>query len=62
MYKAQSRLRLSVQVKAWKSMDAGDTVLLDHLPFLEALQSTAVSDVRQVVQSYAGQDIPSTFK
>ena len=43
-------------------MEANDTVLLDLLPFLEALQATSVSDVRQVVRSYAGQDIPSTFK
>ena len=51
-----------LQIKGWQKMEVDDTVLLDLLPFLEALQSTHVPDVRSVVRSYAGQDIPTTFK
>ena len=57
-----SKLTLAwLQIKGWK-MEVDDTVLLDLLPFLEALQSTQVPDVRSVVRSYEGQDIPTTFK
>lgn len=49
------------QIKPWK-MEADDTVLLDLLPFLEAVWSTNVPDVRNVVRSYHGQDIPSAFR
>ena len=43
-------------------MEADDTVLLDLLPFLEAIWSTNVSDVRDVVRSYQGQDIPTAYR
>ena len=49
------------QIKPWK-MEADDTELLDLLPFLDALSSTRVQDIRDVVRSYQGLDIPSAFK
>lgn len=45
--------------KEWKE---GDTMLLDLLPFLEAVVRTHVPDVRDVVTSYDGQDIPTAFR
>ena len=50
-----------LQIKPWK-METSDTELLDLLPFLDALCSTRVQDVREVVRSYQGLDIPSTYK
>jgi hypothetical protein len=49
------------QLAPWK-LEADDTKLLDLLPFLEAVVRTAVPDVRAVVRSYEGQDIPTAFK
>lgn len=37
-------------------------MLLDLLPFLEAVVRTHVPDVRDVVRSYDGQDIPAAFR
>lgn len=45
--------------KRWKD---GDTLLLDLLPFLEAVVRSQVPDVRDVVRSYDGQDIPTAFR
>lgn len=39
-----------------------DTKLLDLIPFLEAVQQSKVSDVRDVVRSYEGEDIPTAFR
>ena len=50
-----------MQLLPWK-LEADDTKLLDLLPFLEAVVRTAVPDVRAVVRSYEGQDIPTAFK
>lgn len=50
-----------VQLDPWK-LEADDTKLLDLLPFLEAVVSTQVPDVRKVVASYEGQDIATAFK
>lgn len=50
-----------VQLAPWK-LEADDTKLLDLLPFLEAVVRTAVPDVRVVVRSYEGQDIPTAFR
>lgn len=50
-----------MQITAWK-LEADDTVLLDLLPFLEAIWSTNVTDVRDVVRSYQGQDIPTAYR
>ena len=43
-------------------MEAEDTELLDLLPFLDALSSARVQDIREVVRSYQGLDIPTAFK
>ena len=51
----------AVQVKKWK-MEAEDTTLLDLIPFLEAVCSARQVDVRDVVHSYQGQDIPTAFR
>mmetsp|Transcript_17990 Transcript_17990/g.32017 ORF Transcript_17990/g.32017 Transcript_17990/m.32017 type:complete len:369 (-) Transcript_17990:85-1191(-) len=51
----------AVQIKPWK-LDDGDTVLLDLLPFIELIVKTNVADVRDVMRSYEGQDIPSAFR
>ena len=50
-----------LQLDPWK-LEADDTKLLDLMPFLEAVVRTQVPDVRQVVASYEGQDIPIAFK
>lgn len=54
-------LTLYGQIKPWK-MEDEDTALLDLLPFLEAIWTTNVADVREVVRSYQGQDITSAFR
>ena len=59
-YNIDSTINL-IQIKPWK-LETDDTVLLDLLPFLEAVWSTNVSDVRDVVRSYQGQDIPVAFR
>jgi import inner membrane translocase subunit TIM50 len=51
----------TVKIKAWK-MESGDHVLLDLIPFLEAIFRTNVPDVRTVVKAYEGEDIPSAFR
>jgi len=53
---------LYLQLKKWTTDDKEDTVLLDLLPFLEAVVRTNVPDVRAVVRSYDGQDIPKAFR
>ena len=50
-----------MQLTPWK-LEADDTKLLDLLPFLEAVVRTAVPDVRAVVRSYEGEDIPTAFR
>lgn len=50
-----------MQLDPWK-LEADDTKLLDLMPFLEAVVRTQVPDVRKVVASYEGQDIPTAFK
>ena len=44
------------------SKSAKDTVLLDLMPFLEAIVRQQPPDVRMVISSYEGQDIPTTFR
>lgn len=43
-------------------MEADDTTLIDLIPFLEAIVRTNVLDVRDVVNSYDGLDIPTAFR
>lgn len=43
-------------------MRADDTTLLDLIPFLEAVCSARHVDVRDIVRSYEGQDIPLAFR
>jgi import inner membrane translocase subunit TIM50 len=50
-----------LQLKPWK-LESDDTVLLDMLPFLEAVMTQHVPDVREVVKAYDGQDIPSAYR
>lgn len=52
---------LRLQIKPWK-LEQGDTVLLDLIPFLEAVVKNNVSDVRSVIKSYEGQDIPTAYR
>ena len=40
----------------------GDTQLLDYMPFLEAIVRNQVQDVRAVVKSYQGTNIPDEFR
>lgn len=49
-------------MKKWTTTEKEDTTLLDLLPFLEAIVRTGVPDVRDVVKSYEGQDIPTAFR
>eukprot|EP00891_Asterochloris_glomerata_P004037 jgi/Astpho2/4037/e_gw1.00063.287.1_t len=51
----------AVKVSPWK-LEPGDHTLLDLLPFLEAIYSTHRGDVRAVLKTYEGQDIPSAFR
>lgn len=50
-----------MQLKPWK-LEADDHTLLDLMPFLEAIYRANVPDVRNVVQSYEGQNIPVAFR
>ena len=50
-----------LQLEPWK-LEPGDHTLLDLLPFLEAIYSTHRGDVRTVLKTYEGQDIPSAFR
>ena len=50
-----------MQLKPWK-LEADDHTLLDLMPFLEAIYRANVPDVRSVVQSYDGQNIPVAFR
>lgn len=50
-----------MQLKPWKK-EGGDHTLLDLMPFLEAIYRANVPDVRKVVQSYEGQNIPVAFR
>ncbi|KAL3139567.1 hypothetical protein ABBQ38_003887 [Trebouxia sp. C0009 RCD-2024] len=51
----------AVLLKPWK-LEADDHTLLDLMPFLEAIYRANVPDVRNVVQSYEGQNIPVAFR
>ena len=50
-----------MQVKKWK-LEPDDTTLLDLIPFMEAVCSARHVDVRDVIHSYEGQDIPTAFR
>lgn len=51
----------TIKLSPWKK-EAGDTLLLDLLPFLKFLGTHQLKDVRDVVMAYDGRDIPSTFE
>ena len=51
----------AIAIKPWK-MESNDTTLLDLMPFLEMIVRSQLPDVRQVVDSYRGTDIPSEFR
>lgn len=53
---------IPLQLEKWTTDDKADTTLLDLLPFLEAIVRTNVPDVRSVVKSYEGTDIPTAFR
>ncbi|XP_023534832.1 mitochondrial import inner membrane translocase subunit TIM50 [Cucurbita pepo subsp. pepo] len=50
----------SVPIKPWKC-EADDTALLDFIPFLEFVARNSPADIRQVLESYKGCDIPTEF-
>lgn len=50
-----------VQIKPWMGEDVDDTALLDLLPFLEFVGRSGPADIRQVLASYQGRDIPKEF-
>jgi len=53
----------AIKLKKWKTSEKDDTVLLDMMPFLEAIVRSNVPDVRSVVKSYEGEeDIAKAFK
>ncbi|KAF3327482.1 mitochondrial import inner membrane translocase subunit TIM50 [Carex littledalei] len=51
----------AVPIKPWKMDDNLDTELLDLLPFLEYVALHRPADIRAVLQSYQGHDIPKEF-
>jgi import inner membrane translocase subunit TIM50 len=52
----------AIKLPKWTLEAGGDTMLLDLIPFLEAIVRTSVPDVRAVVKSYEGEDIPAAFR
>ncbi|MED6137541.1 hypothetical protein PIB30_065873 [Stylosanthes scabra] len=52
-----------VQIKPCKKQkhDIDDTTLLDFIPFLESVALSSPADVRPVLQSYEGLNIPTEF-
>lgn len=51
----------ALSVKPWK-LEADDTVLLDLLPFLEFVARQRPADIRPVLASYDGLDVPTEFR
>ncbi|XP_024356999.1 mitochondrial import inner membrane translocase subunit TIM50 [Physcomitrium patens] len=51
----------ALPVKPWK-LEADDTVLLDMLPFLEFVAKQRPADIRPVLASYEGLDVPTEFR
>jgi import inner membrane translocase subunit TIM50 len=51
----------ALTVKPWK-LEADDTVLLDLLPFLEFVARQRPQDIRPVLASYEGLDVPTEFR
>uniref|UniRef100_A0A0E0FTI0 Mitochondrial import inner membrane translocase subunit TIM50 n=1 Tax=Oryza nivara TaxID=4536 RepID=A0A0E0FTI0_ORYNI len=49
-----------VEIKPWK-LENDDTQLLDLIPFLEYVAMARPSDIRAVLASYQGRDIPAEF-
>ncbi|OIW04258.1 hypothetical protein TanjilG_00818 [Lupinus angustifolius] len=50
-----------VPIKAWQQTDKDDTALLDFIPFLEFVARSSPADIRPVLASYQGLDIPTEF-
>ncbi|XP_061345981.1 mitochondrial import inner membrane translocase subunit TIM50 [Gastrolobium bilobum] len=50
-----------VPVKPWQQNDKDDTSLLDFIPFLEFVARSSPADIRPVLASYQGCDIPTEF-
>ncbi|WJX64946.1 mitochondrial inner membrane protein required for protein import [Trifolium repens] len=51
----------AVPIKPWLHTDKDDTALVDFIPFLEFVARSSPADIRPVLQSYQGLDIPSEF-
>lgn len=51
----------AIEIRPYK-LETDDTVLLDLMPFLESICRSNITDVRQVVRSYKGLDVPTEFK
>ncbi|XP_061364145.1 mitochondrial import inner membrane translocase subunit TIM50-like [Gastrolobium bilobum] len=50
-----------VPIKPWQQHDKDDTALLDFIPFLEFVARSSPADIRPVLASYQGCEIPSEF-
>ncbi|XP_061359110.1 mitochondrial import inner membrane translocase subunit TIM50-like [Gastrolobium bilobum] len=50
-----------VPVKPWQQHDKDDTSLFDFIPFLEFVVRSSPADIRPVLASYQGCDIPTEF-
>ncbi|KAF7815911.1 mitochondrial import inner membrane translocase subunit TIM50 [Senna tora] len=50
-----------VPIKPWQQNDKEDTALLDFIPFLEFVARSSPPDIRPVLTSYQGCEIPSEF-
>lgn len=52
--------QVQLTIPEWEG-DPNDSYLLDLIPFLETLAVSGTPDVRGVLQSYAGKDVPNVF-
>ncbi|KAI9141092.1 HAD-like domain-containing protein, partial [Paraphysoderma sedebokerense] len=50
----------AIKLEKWAG-DMNDTKLLDFIPFLQTLAVSGISDVRPVLATYTGYDIPTRF-
>ncbi|KAJ7963642.1 Mitochondrial import inner membrane translocase subunit TIM50 [Quillaja saponaria] len=48
-------------IKAWQQQDKDDTFLVDFIPLHEFVARTSPADIRPVLASYQGCDIPTEF-
>lgn len=51
----------AVAIKPWNG-DLNDTELIDLIPFLEAIAKEDIQDVREVIRSFHGTNVPEKFR